>query len=422
MFEEHAATKLKQVEVLLGEVMKDFEPEVVDSDYARDLLQSFTKIERVAATGKAMTAKRVADSGSWRADGDRSAAHWMARSTGVPVGEAVGVLETAERVANLPGVDEAMRAGKLSQAQAREVSEAAKADPSSESGLLKLAQEESVEQLRKECSRVKAAALPDEKAHHEGVRLRRRFRHWTTNGEFRFEGLTTVDEGAKLLAGMRETKTRLVREAKKQGRREPDEASAVDALVVMAEHMRDCGERPQRMGPGTLVHVTVSHEALTRGHVEGGEVCEIPGVGPIPVATAEALASDAIIAGLLYKGTDVTKVCHFGRTINATLRTALIARDPVCVVPGCDVSEGLEIDHNKPVTEHGPTSLKNTQRGCNHHHYLKTHKGFGWADETKTKWVGPKNRLERAGPEDRGGKKGASTPRERAVRAAPRKE
>ncbi len=124
------------------------------------------------------------------------------------------------------------------------------------------------------------------------------------------------------------------------------------------------------------VHVRVDHAALVRGHVEAGEVCEIPGVGAIPVATAEALAGDAIISGLLTNGTDVTRVNHMGRTITAPLRTALVERDPCCAVPGCEVRHGLEIDHDVSVVKGGRSKLENLDRLCGWHHYLKTHHGY----------------------------------------------
>ena len=57
------------------------------------------------------------------------------------------------------------------------------------------------------------------------------------------------------------------------------------------------------------------------------------------------------------------------------IRRALIERDPHCVVPGCDVRDGLEIDHVIPVIERGPTKLDNLARLCHWHHYLKTHQG-----------------------------------------------
>ena len=134
----------------------------------------------------------------------------------------------------------------------------------------------------------------------------------------------------------------------------------------------------------------MDHAALARGHVTGGEVCEIPGVGPIPVAAARRLASDAILTAVVTDGTDVTAVAHLGRTIPARLRTAVEARDPTCVVPGCDVRVGLEIDHRIPVTDGGPTALDNLAKLCRWHHYLKTHRGYRLEGKPDNwTWSGP---------------------------------
>ena len=125
-----------------------------------------------------------------------------------------------------------------------------------------------------------------------------------------------------------------------------------------------------------MVHVRVDHPALVRGHAVGGEVCEVPGIGPIPVAAARRMASDAVLKVLLTDGTDVKAVAHVGRTIPARLRTALEARDPTCVVPDCDVRHGLEIDHLLPWAEGGPTTMDNLARLCEWHHHLKSHCGY----------------------------------------------
>jgi len=139
-----------------------------------------------------------------------------------------------------------------------------------------------------------------------------------------------------------------------------------------------------------MVHVRVDHDALVRGHLEGGEICEIPGIGPIPVDVARRLAVDSILSVLVTDGVDVTAVARAGRTIPASIRTALIERDPVCVVPGCGLREGLEIDHVEPFAQGGPTRLGNLVRLCHWHHYLKTHQRHrlerseeGWV------WLGP---------------------------------
>ena len=124
------------------------------------------------------------------------------------------------------------------------------------------------------------------------------------------------------------------------------------------------------------VAVRVDHAAWVRGHTEEGEVCDIPGIGPIPVATARALADDGVLKVVVTKGVDVVAVAHAGRTIPAHVRTALEARDPKCVIPGCDVRDRLEIDHLLAFAEGGPTTLDNLARICHRHHYLKTHQGW----------------------------------------------
>jgi 5-methylcytosine-specific restriction endonuclease McrA len=111
-----------------------------------------------------------------------------------------------------------------------------------------------------------------------------------------------------------------------------------------------------------MVHVRVDHAALLRGHTEHGEVCEIPGIGPIPVSVARQLAGDSVLSVLVTDGVDVTAVAHAGRTIPASIRRALLERDPVCVVPGCEVSDGLEIDHIVPFGEGGTTSIAKLTR------------------------------------------------------------
>src|ERR1019366_4284820 len=74
--------------------------------------------------------------------------------------------------------------------------------------------------------------------------------------------------------------------------------------------------------PRAQVLVRVDLDALRRGSVGPGGVCEIPGVGPVPVETARELMGDAITRLVITNGVDVTTVCHLGRSIPAHLRTA----------------------------------------------------------------------------------------------------
>jgi hypothetical protein len=123
-----------------------------------------------------------------------------------------------------------------------------------------------------------------------------------------------------------------------------------------------------------------------RGELAPGETCEVPGVGPIPVCAARAFASDAFLAVIVADGQDIKAVSHLGRTIPDRLMTALIERDPVCVVPGCAEHEDLAFDHVIPVHRRGPTSLHNLARLCRWHHYLKTFHGYV-LDRVGGKWI-----------------------------------
>src|SRR5437588_278172 len=105
----------------------------------------------LAGAGKALAARRVADSNLWRGAGERSAAHWLARRAGASVGAALATLETASRLRELPGVDAALRAGELSGVQANEIASAAATDAGAEAELLGVARDDGVAGLRATC-------------------------------------------------------------------------------------------------------------------------------------------------------------------------------------------------------------------------------------------------------------------------------
>jgi hypothetical protein len=114
-----------------------------------------------------------------------------------------------------------------------------------------------------------------------------------------------------------------------------------------------------------------------------------PGCGPGAPAGSAGLGSAEDLVGATPPATVIVRVdlaaVRRGRTINRRLRTALAFRDRRCVVPGCGVAYGLEIDHVHPLESGGRTELDNLALLCGHHHRQKTYEG----------WV-----LERTGPTD----------------------
>ena len=166
-----------------------------------------------------------------------------------------------------------------------------------------------------------------------------------------------------MVAGLGPHERRLFEAARKDGRRERPDALAFDALV--AATTTPAG------GTDTTMVVRVDRSTLVRGSVEPGELCEIPGTGPIPVHIASRLLDDAFVKVLLVDGTDVLAVSHPGRTIPTRLRTTIEEMYPECVREGCHVTEHLEVDHNEPVEQGGPTAKWNLGRLCPHDHDYK---------------------------------------------------
>ncbi|MGH9002841.1 MAG: DUF222 domain-containing protein [Acidimicrobiia bacterium] len=363
---------LGHIEEMVGGLraaLTGFEPGRLSGIDASRLVELFAEGEAMCAAGKALAARRVEETNAWRREGHRSAAHWMAVHTGESVGQAVTALETAHQLEQLPTTQKAFISGELSESQTRAIAAAAVTAPAAEADLLQAAATQTVTGLRQQCRRVRAAATAaeDERARYERIRHGRYLRHWTDpDGAFRLDGRLTPDDGARLLAALDVRRQRIFRQERAAGRRESLGAYLADALVDLATGAG---------GPAATIQVRVDHTAWVRGSTETGEVCEIPGVGPVPVEVARRLAEDSILKAVITDGTDIAAVTHLGRNVTARQRTALEARDPTCVVPGCDTRFGLEIDHTVPWNDVHRTELSNLAHLCHFHHVQKTHHG-----------------------------------------------
>ena len=352
-------------------VLAALEPGCLTGPDALRLLEVISEGERVLAAGRTLVAKRVEESNVWRASGDRSAAHFIAKQTGTSVGRTQAALETAERLAKLPATAEAFRAGALSEVQAEAVASAAALNPSEERRLLERAGG-TYKQLRDACRRVRHA-VTDERARYAAIRADRHLRTWT-DGEGAFCGAfrTTPDAGARMLLALDAEIHRVFTAARGEGRREPHQAYAMDALEA-----RVCAEGTgKRAKPKAEIRVVVDHAALVRGETVAGEACEIEGLGPVPVAVVESWRHDAYLRLIVTDGIDVKAITRRSRYIDAHLDAALAVRDRHCIVTGCDVDWRLERDHRVPYAQCHTTSLDGLGRMCWWHHLLKTK---GWA-------------------------------------------
>jgi hypothetical protein len=119
------------------------------------------RVERLVAGARVRLARRVEAVGGWRAAGERSAAHAIARAAGCSVARARAEVEASQRLAGLAATDAAVASGALSADQAVASADGAGANPAFEARLLRCAARRSLGELRDESARAKAAGDVD---------------------------------------------------------------------------------------------------------------------------------------------------------------------------------------------------------------------------------------------------------------------
>jgi Domain of unknown function (DUF222) len=162
----------------LEAVARGLEPWRLDGHDAGGLVELAARGERICASIKALGARRFEETKVWREGGHRSAAHWVAETTGETVGAATRTLETARALEEFPETDAAFRAGRLSETQAAEITSTASADPGAEAALLEIAGSTSVKGLRDRCREVHAGAEADDQAWARRLHESRRAHRW----------------------------------------------------------------------------------------------------------------------------------------------------------------------------------------------------------------------------------------------------
>ena len=109
------------------------------------------------------------------------------------------------------------------------------------------------------------------------------------------------------------------------------------------------------------------------GATEAGEVCEIPGVGPVPVSVARQALSHGLLELVITDGVDVQTVVSTTRHVPSALKIAIAERDQRCKVRGCDRTDRLERHHTTRYADGGLTTYEVLGNVCPDHHDLVTY-------------------------------------------------
>ena len=229
---------------------------------------------------------------------------------------------------------EALRDGKLTSSQATLVTEAVKVNPNCEQDLVRGGRAGHPSAVE--------GAMPPGEGRRDGPPTMppATGRRCTTTGgcrtytdaegAFCLEAHLTPEAGATVLAALDSQADRYFKEARRSGLFETVDAYRADALCAlvtgkrissakMAVGRRAIRRRKRRpsigvpnRGPTSPCISGSTSSALRRGSVKPGEVCEIPGVGPVSVEWARAQLGVALCDLVITDGVDVTTVVRRG--------------------------------------------------------------------------------------------------------------
>jgi hypothetical protein len=377
--------------VPLRAMVSALDPEAVPLPDAPDLWREFDRLARLASGAALLLTRRVEESTAWSRAGARTSADWMAGQSGGSVGDARAQLRAAEQLKKATAAEEALKAGRLSKDQAEAIADAAAANPAAEADLLGGAEDSPLRDLQERCRRAKAAADRDPAERERRIHANRRARWWTSSdGVFHFKAEGTVASGVRLTEALQPLIDQILGEHRTAGQRRSRDAYAYDALMRLVDQATTAGgtTTPDATEPTATASkggkapkvrhraiIRIDHAALVRGRVEGDELCEITGLGPIPIRTALALLGESTLHLVMTKGVDVANVTYLGRGPNAAQLVALQWAQPMCSNRAC-TGRWLQTDHRDDYAADPITELPNLDRLCPHCHRLKTYKGW----------------------------------------------
>ena len=334
-----------------------FDPDAVQVHDVPGLWAEVAAMDHLVSSLKTLLARRMEDAQTWQPAGYRSAAEQLAAVSGSSVSAARNLLETSKQIEALPATADALRAGQLSAAKVGAIASAATVAPEAEAALLAGA-DAPLAVVRDQCLRAKAV---DRDAAHARIKKDRYGREFTDDeGGWNFIARGTPEAGAKFRAAHGPIVDEMFKAARAEDRKESRDAYAFDAFIELADRTRGEGTT-KNTPPGFMALIRADIEALQRGSVEGDEICEIAGLGPIPATVARDLLGDAILKLVLTKGVDVANVTHLGRSATVAQKVALWWQSPMCTREGCTRTQRLQNDHQKGWANTHRTRLDETR-------------------------------------------------------------
>jgi hypothetical protein len=386
MFRSALMQRVEVAEDAITAAVAALDPDDIPASEAVRLYEGLERIVRTATAARVLLARRVDDSMAWRRKGFRSAAEFLASTSGTSLGAAKTDLETSNALRDLAETRRGMLDGSLSPDQGGVIAGAAKRNRSAERNLIKKAKKANLQELREEAAKAKAAADPSPEATHARLHRERRATAFTdAEGARNLRLRGPVDSASVIQAELDRLTDQIFRERGKAGTTECRDAYAYDAAVEMARRSARAddampttgGTRAKQPRPEHLALLRLDISAMWRGHVEGDELCEITGLGPIPVGVARRLLGDALLKLVITNGQAVAHVTSLTRGPTQAMKYTRLWTSPTCLAEGCSRTI-VEYDHRTGAeykdTRH--TRLDELDPLCSGHHDLHTYEGW----------------------------------------------
>jgi len=325
----------------------------------------------------------------WGGSGCRSTSEWVAWRCALTPRSAREHVRVARALSGLPLIRKAFRRGELSYSKARALTRVA--DQEGEAELLELARHATAAQLDRMVRAARRVSAQEADAAHRETYVR-----WSwddDDGCLRIDARLAPEDGALLLRALEAARDSLQPNPNPDADRgrgsaeppcdpepRPPSPTNAESLVALAESA--LARPPTGIPGGERYQVFLHVDASTLATDEPGASASRPGEcaiadGPgISPETARRLSCDASLVGVLERDGAPLSVGRRTRSIPASLRRALIARDGRCQFPGCERRRFVDAHHVVHWAHGGETGLDNLVLVCRHHHRLLHEGGY----------------------------------------------
>jgi hypothetical protein len=157
-------------------------------------------------------------------------------------------------------------------------------------------------------------------------------------------------------------------------------AQQADALVTVAQSYLSGGSGESSASSTADAYQVVVH--VDGDALQGGEGCS-----DLAVESVKRLSCDGSVISMVDGPDGVPlNVGRKQRTVPASLRRALWARDGGCAFPGCTHTRFVDAHHVRHWADGGETSLENTMLLCGSHHRLVHEGGYQIRKDFQGRW------------------------------------